>query len=156
MFRNNKKILLSLMTICGTVLIVGQLVYAINQEPGSTEDPLVTVSFVEQKINEIKLYVDEKIRTTPSTGGDSLEVVNLKAGEKLIAGQGTEIILRSGTAVAIDSPGGGLSNVTAGVDIRKGEKIPLNHLMIIPRADGRGAEAQTATVFMVRGTYRIE
>ncbi len=157
MIRKNKKLLFSLITICGTILMIGQIVYAINKEPGSTEDPLVTLSFVEQRIDQLKGYIDEKIKTTPSTGGAvSLEVVNLKAGENLIAYQGTEIILRSGRAVIIDSPAGGISNLTSGFDLRKGERIPQNHLLLVPRTDGRGAKAETATVFMVRGAYRIE
>ncbi|WP_026476650.1 hypothetical protein [Alkaliphilus transvaalensis] len=154
--KKNKKVLFSLLILCGT-LIVGQLVYAAGKEPGSTDDPLVTVSFVEQKINQIKAYVDDQIRTAPSTGGaTTLEVVNVGAGQTLVAGQGTEMILRSGRATAVASPGGGLSDVTAGRDITTGEVIPQNHLLIIPRADGRGAKAETATIFMVRGSYRIE
>lgn len=155
MIKKNKKVFFSIIVLCGT-LVVGQIVYAVGKEPGSSEDPLVTLSYVEQRISQLRTYIDQQIRSNPSSGGATFQVVNLQAGQTLVAGQGTEIILRSGRATAIDSPHGGLSDVTAGRDIRKGQPVPQNHLLIIPRADGRGARSETATVFMIRGSYSIE
>ncbi|GAB6085258.1 hypothetical protein [Alkaliphilus crotonatoxidans] len=143
------------------VLLVGQVVYAAAKEPGTADDPLVTLSFVEQKLEQIKFYVDERLKGTPQTGegtpeGAELVVVELKKGEALIGAQGTEIILRSGDAVAIDSPSGGLADVTGARDITADEAIPTNHLIIIPRDDGRGVRAKNDTFFMVRGSYTIQ
>lgn len=143
------------------VLLVGQMVYASTKEPGTAEDPLVTLSFVEQKLDQLKFYIDEKVKGVPQgapqvEGGAALVVVELKAGQSLIAGQGTELILRAGTAVAIDSPLGGLSDVTGAKDIRNNQAIPTNHLLIVPRDDGRGVLAKENAVFMVRGGYTIK
>lgn len=104
--------------------------------PGSEQDPLVTRTYVEEKL--------------------ALKVVELPAGRRLIAGAGTELIVRAGSAVVVDSQSGGLSDVTDGVDLRKGAKAPNNHLLIVPRDDGRGLLAENAVILLVRGDYRIE
>jgi len=109
-------------------------------EPGSPGDPLVTVSWVTQ-------FIDKRTE---------LVVVDVPAGGRLIADAGTELILRAGQATAIDSPLGGLANVTAGHDLKRGEHIPANHLLIIPRGDGRGLLAVTDVIVLVRGGYRLE
>lgn len=146
-------------TVLILMFIVGQVVYAINKEPGSTDDPLVTLSFVEQRVEQLKFYIDEKIATlTPATGvtDNNLVVVELKPGEKLIAAQGTEIILRGGKALVIDNPLGGLADVTAATDLRMNQVVPPNHLLIVPREDGRGVKAENDVILIVRGAYRVE
>lgn len=146
------------------LLFIGQVVYANTKEPGSTEDPIVTLSYVEQRIEQLKFYIDEKTSSNPSpqpsegaVSGNKINIVTLKTGERLIADEGTEIILRGGTAVAIDSPSGGLANVTAGKDIQNNQAISPNHLHIVPKSDGRGVRATNDyVVLMIRGSYRIE
>ena len=104
--------------------------------PGSEQDPLVT-----------RTYVEERLK---------LNVVELDAGRRLVAGAGTELILRSGNATVVDSESGGLSDATDGVDLRKGTQVPRNHLLIAPRDDGRGLTAASQVIVLVRGDYRIE
>lgn len=146
--------------VLALMFIVGQVVYAMNKEPGSNDDPIVTLSYVEQRVEQLKFYIDEKIAAlSPSTGGggdNNLVVVELKPGQKLIAGQGTEIILRGGKALVIDNPLGGLANVTAARDLRMNEVVPPNHLLIVPRDDGRGVKAENDVILIIRGTYRVE
>lgn len=138
-------------------------------EPGSELDPLVTLSYVEKKIEQIKYYVDEKIKN--ANGGSqtigSWEVVEVPAGKSLICGDGTEIILRSGEARSISKIttvvkdgkeeiiDNGLTDVTAGKDLGMDEKIIANHLLIVPRDDGRGAKALRNSFFLVKGKYEI-
>lgn len=139
------------------LVLISQIVYASSNEPGSNEDPLVTLSYVEQRIEQMKFYIDQNIASVKSDEGNvNLEVVELKNGERLIAGQGTEIILRGGKALAIDSPLGGLSDITDARDIRKDEVVPSNHLLIVPRDDGRGVKAVTNCILMIKGSYKIE
>ncbi|MGI6643902.1 MAG: hypothetical protein ACOX3V_07935 [Bacillota bacterium] len=109
--------------------------------PGSEQDPLVTKSYVDMRLAELS--------------GSSLAVVEVPAGKALIGSAGTELILRAGTAKAIDSDMGGLSDVTDGADLREGHPIPRNHLLIIPRDDGRGILAVNAIIVLVRGSYAI-
>lgn len=104
--------------------------------PGSEGDPLVSRS-----------YVDSQMK---------FQVLEVAQGKKVICSSGTELILRSGSATAIDSSLGGLSDVTGGKDLRSGDSVPKNHLLIVPRDDGRGILATSASVVMVRGSYEIK
>jgi hypothetical protein len=63
--------------------------------------------------------------------------------------------LRSGEATAIDNGYNGVANLTAGMDMMTGNNIELNHLLLVPRADGRGILATTEAWVMVRGSYSI-
>lgn len=130
------------------VLLIGSIAYARSTEPGTINDPLVTKSYVDQKIAEIE--------NNSGNQNNTYEVVFVPAGKVILGKQGTEIILRSGVAKAIDSVGGGLQDMTDGVDVIVGETIKKYHLMIIPREDGRGMIAETDCTLMVRGGYEIQ
>lgn len=110
-------------------------VTAQTPEPGSSADPLVSRSYVDQ----LTLF----------------RVVSVPAGQAIIGEGGTEIVLRGGKATAIVSQQGGLLNVSAGTDMQQGEEIPPNHLIIIPRSDGRGFVAVTDLVLMVKGPASV-
>jgi hypothetical protein len=132
---------------------------AMGVEPGSNQDPLVSKSYVDAQINEVTDLLGEILSniSEPQTS-DSIstyEIVNVAAGQSLIGGQGTEVILRSGKGIAITSYMGGLQDITDGVDIISGQIIPKYHLLIIPRDDGRGVFVESDSVFMIRGTYEI-
>ena len=95
--------------------------------------------------------------TDPTPGTNQMvpfEPLFVPAGSTLIAYGGTEIILRSGRAVAI-ADSDGLVDVTAGVDIRNGTSIPTNHLLLVPRTDGRGMYFVTEGWLMIKGSYEI-
>lgn len=145
------KIRKSIIAIGAAVVLLGSTV--VFSEPGTETDPLVTLSYVNRSIDQIKTYIDEKIN---SGGGTyELEVVNVAKGQFLLAKAGTEIILRGGLATAVVSDLGGLTDITAGVDLGKDISIPNNHLLLIPRDDGRGVYCTTDAVFMVRGEYEV-
>lgn len=149
-------------------------------QPGDSEDPLVTFSYVEKRIEQLKYYIEEKLsggstsnaeiqrlseenaeikkqlsQLSMNSSGGGLEIVELRNGQKLICGAGTEIILRAGSARAIVSQLGGLSDLTGGKDLASNESISPNHLIIIPRDDGRGAYVENYAIFMVRGYYEV-
>lgn len=107
--------------------------------PGTPADPLVTKSYVDQALGD----------------GLSFRVVNVPAGQKLVGGAGTEIVLRGGKAKAIGSPQGGMLDATAGVDLAEGTAIVANHMLVVPRADGRGIWATVDVVALVRGSASV-
>lgn len=118
-------------------LFVGYAAFAgTESEPGGSGDPLVTQSYVDQ-------YVQWK-------------VVELKAGQVLTGRAGTELIVRRGQASVIDPVGNGIPDVTSGVDINAGNVVPINHLLVIPREDGRGIKAVSPVVAMYRGGALIQ
>ncbi|NMA93471.1 MAG: hypothetical protein GX975_02280 [Clostridiales bacterium] len=113
---------------------------------GTAEDPVVTKSYVDAQIAALAESVSR-----PGT----FEVLQLQEGQSLITGKSAEIILRSGTAVAIGSEAGGVSDVTAGTDLKSGDTVTKNHLLIVPQDDGRGIQCQSMSFVMVKGSYTI-
>ncbi len=137
-----------------TAFTVGVLVVALSVigataagSPGSEDDPVVT-----------KSYVDNKIAGISQGGGTSATytAISIEAGQTLLGKEGTEIILRSGEATALDNGTNGISDVTAGVDLWSGNAVTANHLLLVPREDGRGIKAKTIIWVMVRGGYTIQ
>ncbi len=137
-------------------------------DAGSNADPLVTKSYVDTKINELKAQIltlsnnnnsssnTETPTATPEASNAQYQVVLVPKGSKIIGGEGTEMILRSGTATIVSPTSNGLVNMTTGVDALNGTSIPKNNLMIVPRADGRGFNVTADnTNIMVRGYYEI-
>jgi len=143
--------------IAGTYFVSNIISNRIFAEPGTDSDPLITLSYLEKRIEEVKQYVDNKTSGSDNSNSNKLEVIELQSGQRIIGKEGTEFILRSGRAVAKTSSLGGISDVTAGVDLQEGENIPRNHQLIIPRDDGRGLiVTHDSTFILVRGEYIIE
>jgi hypothetical protein len=129
--------------ICLVVLVciaMTAAVRAASGAPGSESDPLVTQSYVDKLLSE--------------AGGVFLPV-EVTAGGKLIGGAGAEIIVRSGEATIVSNENNGVSDLTAGLDLMTGAYAPPNHLLLVPRDDGRGVAATTDLWVMVRGAYAI-
>ena len=118
--------------------------------PGTDSDPLISKSYIDSVVMP---YIDNSIAVVSQS---VLEIVYLDAGQTLTCKGGTELILRSGSATAIVSDAGGLCDVTAGVDLAQGSAISANHMLLVPRSDGRGAYAKSDCIFMVRGAYSIK
>ena len=150
------------------VMLVSSFVFTVLAAPGSSEDPVISLSYITDILwPEIKEYVDNsKAQNLPESGNghitpegmeysDTFKVVSLTAGQKLIGGDGCEVILRSGNLAVIASERGGVSDVTAGIDLPGGTLSPANHLMIIPVNDGRGFIVNADSYVMVKGDYKI-
>jgi len=119
------------------------------------DDPLVTLSYIEKRFVEFKEYVDYKMSDSGSSN-EKFEVKFIESGNKVIfTSESLEFILRSGEASAIASANGGLSNLTTGIDLKTGENVSLNNLILIPRNDGRGILANTDIWIMIKGQYEI-
>lgn len=161
--------------------------FTINAEPGSTDDPIVVLSYLEYKLDEIKenfntqshhienlntlieenkeiinkqSQIIEKLESQLETAENqssvsNFEIVELSSGQKLIGDAGTELIIRGGEAFTIASELGGLSDVTGAIDLKKDTIVPTNHLIIIPRSDGRGIYVNNYSILMISGAYNI-
>lgn len=160
------------------VLAAGNIVMAGDIAPGSQQDPLVTQSYVEQRNEQLKYYFEQKLAefnsllqqandritalanssegTQPGGTQAALEVVSVPAGKTLTGYAGTEFVLRGGKATAVQSQLGGLADLTGARDIGQGQIIPDNHLLLIPRSDGRGVRAETDCIILVKGRYDIQ
>lgn len=126
--------------------------------PGSADDPVVTKSYVDQKIAELARGGGGN----PSVGSGTiapLEVVVVPLGKTIIVKAGGELVVRSGKAIAVSSDVNGLSDMTDGVDIAPGKPVGNNHLILFPR-DGRGVthepKSKSDLIVLVRGGYELK
>lgn len=148
MKRNWKKIVAA----CGlSFMLIGAAIPAFAND----DDPLVSLSYLNQRLEAIEKKLSQSPTPGAAQASATLEVVNLKAGDRLIVAQGTEMIPRSGRLDTIAQDLGGLSDVTGGSDLKQGQRAPMNHLLIAPRSDGRGLLAATNAIVLVRGSYHV-
>jgi len=164
----------NMFSIKGIVLIIlmfvlmSLVVYAVD--PGTDGDPLISLSYLEEALDELKSGFESKITalekkinalekedsskeddvTSENTKSSGFRIVNLKKGETLSLGESAEIILRTGSATVVGGKAGGLSDVTSGKDVPDGAKVELNHLLITPRNDGRGIKVSENSAVMVK------
>lgn len=157
---------------------------ASSSEPGTITDPLVTKSYVDEankkliqevealisqkgssstqptNMTEIYKYIDNKLAGIATNGvnvSDGFIVLDAAPGKKVIGESSCEMIVRSGEVKAIGNTlGDGLSDVTEGRDIKDGEIVPNNHLLIIPRTDGRGLLIEKKSFIMIKGNYILQ
>ncbi|MGO4951206.1 hypothetical protein [Paenibacillus sp. DRB1-1] len=144
-------------------------------QPGTADDPVVTKSYVDQKIAQaIKGEVpasNTSSKTTssnaPATNATSnttasgassagkastpeqteaLKVVDVKPGQKLIAKAGSEFILRNGYAVVYSMDASGAIDITSGTEIVHNQAVEKNHLVSFPR-EGRGIQVKEGQKF---------
>lgn len=149
------------------VSMVLSAVYAVA-DPGDSNDPLVTLSYITKTLMpQIEDVIDEKIEdaldgktqetpdSKPTATDNTYEIITAKAGQMLIGDEGTEMILRSGDATIVSGAQGGVSDLTAGLDLTQGAFVPKNHLLLSPRKDTRGMNFITDAVVIVRGEYSL-
>ncbi len=146
------------------------IVQAVSGEPGSEANPLVSQDYVDSKVNDMSAKINDltasvnslsqQLQSLQKLQASKYEIVAIKPGKQMITGDSTEIILRQGQAKVIGSSLGGLSDVTEGIDIAGGGNVPPNHLLIVPRDDGRGIVAdqysEKDVLVLVKGTYTIK
>ncbi|MCH5186930.1 MAG: hypothetical protein J1F63_00905 [Oscillospiraceae bacterium] len=136
--------------ITAAVLTAGAIfTFSAAAAPGTDADPLISKSYIDSVVYP---YIDSVAESDKA----GLRIVDLYAGESLAAGAGTEIVLRSGSATVIASWRGGLCDGTGGTDLPNAAAVPSNHLLIVPRGDGRGVKATSDAILMVRGEFEIK
>ncbi|MCF2716171.1 MULTISPECIES: hypothetical protein [unclassified Paenibacillus] len=144
-------------------------------QPGTADDPVVTKSYVDQKIAQAikgggtasSTSSKATSSTTPATNATSnpsasgtsgagktstpeqteaLKVVDVKPGQKLIAKAGSELILRNGYAVVYSMDASGAIDITSGTEIVHNQTVEKNHLLSFPR-EGRGIQVKEGQKF---------
>lgn len=130
---------------------------------GTDQDPLVTLSYVEKRIQEVLADVTAQVAELKKQSGSSgsagesavFQVVQADKGSFVYFGGSTEFIVRGGKVSVIATANGGLSDLTDGRDIGMGQSVPANHHMLVPRDDGRGLIIQDTTFLLIKGPYTI-
>lgn len=140
-------------------------------EAGSTGDPLVTLSYlnetflgnilsaVDQKIAARNSQIVQQLGGSVSTGATStastFTVVTLSNGQTLTGQIGCEVMLRVGSAMCVSSSAPGLIDETAASTLNNGGGLVQNHLYMMT-IENRGVKATAATTkLLVRGSYTI-
>jgi hypothetical protein len=122
------------------------------------EDELVEVMAnkiidLNREINELSARVDEQ-----NTYAKFI-VIEIEEGQKVIFKDSSEFILRGGKVEAISGEkGDGLADITTDKTENTyytGDSIPINHLILASRDDGRGITALTKAWVLVKGPYEI-
>jgi len=137
-----------------TVLAVG---VSADNTYSTENDPLVTLSYLEKRLEELKK------QTIIAEVDFKYEVLELKSGQSVMAKGACEVILRpGGTATVVvtnavnKANSIGLSDLTDGKELTDTMRVPVNHYLIISRADGRGVKITSDTAYLlIRGEYEI-
>lgn len=191
-FKRKSKLALMVCIIFSCVVMIVSSAAGAGQ-PGSDADPLVTKSYVDQKIAQLNAQIGGSGSSGTGSSVDSGTIANLqtdvgdltkfiidalaeidtlknkvaglesgytvvevKAGQKLLLSGGSEALLRSGKAVAIKGENGVIVDASAGVDLNDGANVPVQHLLISSRTDGRGLLIKNNAFLLVRGAYTIQ
>ena len=108
---------------------------AAGTEPGSNGDPIVTKSYVDSQVTEIKQE-------------GMYQEVTLASGKKLSCGEGAQIIVISGEAKSTAS----LVDITDGNKLDKNKKISTNHSYLVTSKNTGIKATKNAKVFVI-GNY---
>lgn len=128
-----------------TVSVLAMTCFAAAGSVGSSDDPLVTYSYLNDTFKKEVL--------SEANGGFVL--VTMSSGQTLKGEVGTEVMLRVGTATCTAASSPGLIDTTDASTINNGAALVKNHVYMMTIED-RGVKATAATVkVLVRGSYTI-
>jgi hypothetical protein len=163
----------SIAIVCACLLsfAAGTAVYSSNV--GTDSDPLVSKSYVDNQISILKSQMSQTTTqtsqttqttqpsqstsqtSTDTTSYEGFETVAVPVGGTLYGGDGTEIILRAGKGTVFITGADGIADLTNGQNLKSGATVSMNHLMVVPRGDGRGIVVSEAAWFLVKGKYTL-
>ena len=162
--KNNRRLILAVVAVFAVLSVT-----SFAAEPGSSKDPLVTLSYLQDVFfDKIMDEVDDRIEernkdiakevtgTSGSGSGDTFSVVTLSEGQVLTGEIGCEVMLRVGTAVCTSPSAPGLIDQTNASTLNNGGTLQQNHMYMMTIED-RGVKATSGTVkVLVRGSYTIQ
>lgn len=130
---------------------------AISGEDIRREEPDTEEDTEEDTESESETETEAPEEPAVEVRGAEYEVLHLMENTLLLSETPCEIILRSGHAVAyLAGNDNGLADLTDGGELMEGDSLVSNHLLMIPRGDGRGVRITSQEAYiMVRGGYRI-
>ena len=132
---------------------------AIAANPGSQEDPLLTLSYLDKVLKpQLESQVDQVVKANEadlkarleqvvagyegSGGSATFQTKTLSRGDSFKPGAGREFLLTAGSATAL----GTLTDTTAGTSVSAGDKLELAHLYLTADSAGGCTATASATV----------
>lgn len=188
-----RKIIFGIELVLSLCFMIAITVFA--AQVGSSDDPLVAKSYVDDKIDQVlktinglnlngngsavstgiteadkKAIVDEVMKQVEpliavaltgedaesSEAGGKYIPVFATVGQTVFGGEGTEMILRSGKGEIYINGVAGIVDATTGQELKAGTKVSMNHILIVPRDDGRGVKITENGWFIIKGDYEIK
>lgn len=166
----NKKLTQAVVLVTSVVALSGIILAT-----GSDSDPLVTLSYLEEtvtpalkaeaqaqaqesvlqlesSINQEIAGLKDSITQSPTSTDGQFYLVELAKGETLQINQGTQVVLRSGTATAAASGNPVMMSLTEGGSVDSGHSLVANHLYLSTQSTGTVA-ASADCLLMVCGGY---
>ena len=132
-------IIVILILLAGTgVFYIGKAYGAGESSPGTSGDPLITKSYLEERL----AGVGEPVR--------GFKRVVLNKGDALYADRGSEIVIYRGNAAVKGE--GGLINLSKGVLFKEGDTAVKYNIFLAPD-DGCGIIASGKVIVFVSGSY---
>lgn len=127
------------------------LTVSVAAEVGSAEDPLVTLSYLNDVfMNTVLQRVDQR-----AGGQAEFHVVTLSQDQTLTGDIGCEVMLRVGSGVCVSPSAPGLIDETGGQTLAPNAALVQNHLYMMT-VEGRGVRATAPTTkLLVRGVYTV-
>ena len=147
---------IAIVVIILTVLTVGifkagMVAGAATSEAGSSGDPLITKSYLDERLASLGDISSGASGTKTSA---DYKKVTLNKGSALYADAGTEVVLYTGNAKAV-SNGDGIINITKGELTANGISLGKYCSYLIP-ASQSGISAISECVVFVKGGYTIK
>lgn len=169
--KKNRWVLRAVVLVALSALLNATVTVAGAAAAGSTGDPLVTLSYLNDTfLGDILARVDQKIANrnaqivqqlggqstgTGTTTAATFTVVTLSSGQTLTGDIGCEVMLRVGSAVCVSPSAPGLIDETTAGTLNNGSGLVQNHLYMMT-IEGRGVQATAVTTkLLVRGSYTI-
>ncbi len=123
---------------------------ALENANAALQTALVTAN---AKLDSLEKQLAE-LKSEPDSSG--YEIVCLKSGQKLLASEPCEMILRSGSAIIVSITTNGVNDLSDGNELMNTAAAPLYHSLLVPRGDGRGIQITSGEAYvMVRGGHQI-
>lgn len=180
--KRGNKLLITVAVVLAVLLVSGVSIYAATNY-GSESDPLITLSYLNDKfkpevLDEMENAIDETASQMKSdldaqlsqtedsiqqaesaavvhSTTDVFTLVTLSSGQKLSCSAGTEMMLRSGGANGYGTADVQLSDSTDGTEISDGSALKENHMYMV-QEDGNGITASPdGAEVLVRGKYTV-
>lgn len=135
--KKRKTVIVMLLVVCA-IFGAGYAVGAATAEPGSNGDPLVSKSYLENRMADVEKQA-------------GLQSVTLSKGKQLVCSKGAQLVVVSGAAKAT----GSLSDVTDGKKVAKNKAVANDHSVIVVK-DKTGVKASKSAVVFVAGSYTVK
>ncbi len=120
-----------------------------NAEPGSQKDPLVTLSYLESRLEELT----GKSSGGTSSGTEGFARVSISKGQKLLLNDGSELVVYSGNGTVVGTSG--MMSLTGAEMFPSGTSAVL-YTVFMGIGGNSGVSASGNMTIYVKGGYRIE